>query len=93
MGMCLDWIERHDEAAPWFAKALEIDPAYWYPRAMMGWHEFQIGHYKEAREWMIKSLELFHGGNESRGNTFAWEYVQIIDRMSRDPNARLQSLK
>jgi hypothetical protein len=57
-GMCLDWIGKHDEAAPYFAKALEIDPNHWHSRAMMGWHEFQAEHYKEASEWMRKSLLL-----------------------------------
>ncbi len=92
IGMCLDKIEQHGEAAPWFAKALEMDPAYWYPHAMMGWHEFQVGHYQEAREWMVKSLGLYQSDGTT-GNTFAWQYVQIIDRMNRNPNARLQTLQ
>jgi len=96
IGMCLDWIEQHEEATPWYAKAVEIDPAYWYPYAMMGWHEFQIGRYKEAREWMVQSLNRwpYHGNNEhGQGNSFAWQYVNIIDRLLQDPNARLRTLK
>ena len=93
IGMCLDWIERHEEAAPWFAKAVEIDPAYWYPNAMMGWHEFQIGRYKEAREWMGKSLNLFQYNGRSNENAFAWQYVNIIDNLLANPNARLRTLK
>jgi hypothetical protein len=58
LGMCLDWLGKHDEAGPHFAKAIEMDPNHWYARMMMGWHEFQIDHFKEARDWMLKSLEL-----------------------------------
>lgn len=93
IGMCLDKLEQYDEARPWFTKALEMDPAYWYPPAMMGWHEFQLGRYQEAREWMIKSLQLYQYVPGGGGNSFAWEYVQIIDRLNRNPNARLQTLK
>ena len=30
----------------------------------MGWHEFQLEHYAEAREWMKRSLEL--NGTDNR---------------------------
>ena len=55
MGMCLDWLERHSEAAPYFAAALELDPNYWYTRGMMGWHLFQQERYREAHAWFVKS--------------------------------------
>ena len=58
VGMCLDWLGRHDEAAPYFSRALELDPNSFLTRGMMGWHEFQLDHYKEARDWMQKSLQL-----------------------------------
>jgi O-antigen ligase len=58
-GMCLDWIDRHDEALPYFQRALELDPNHYRTRAMMGWHEFQVEHYQQAEEWMRKSLAVY----------------------------------
>jgi O-antigen ligase len=58
VGMCLDWLGRHDEARPYFTKALELDPNHFSTRGMMGWHELQRDNYKEAYDWMIKSQRL-----------------------------------
>ena len=57
-GMCLDWLGQHDEATPYFQKALELDPNHWQTRAMMGWHEFQMDHFEKARDWMLESFKL-----------------------------------
>ena len=83
-GMCLDWIGKHDEAGPYFAKALEIDPNYWYSRAMMGWHEFQLEHYREASDWMQKSLRLNWTTNPD-----AYIYYNLAQKIIRDQNARV----
>jgi O-antigen ligase len=80
-GMCLDWLGKHDEAAPYFKHALELDPNHYYVRAMMGWHEFQIEHYKEAGDWMRQSLFIF-----SADNPVARTYITIIEKMEAEGN-------
>ena len=63
-GMCLDWLDRHDEARPYFERAVALDPNHYRTRAMMGWHEFQAEHYREAAEWMQKSLAVYWMDNQ-----------------------------
>jgi hypothetical protein len=87
-GMCLDWIGKHDEAGFYFSKAVEIDPNHWYSRAMMGWHEFQLDHYKETREWMLKSLQL-----NWTTNAFAFTYLSLADKMIAEQNAKAAAPK
>jgi tetratricopeptide (TPR) repeat protein len=82
--MCLDWLERYDEAVPFYQKGLELDPNYWYPHAMMGWHEFQLERYAEARRHMYRSLELLHGAP----NSWPWIYLQLCDKLLAQQNAR-----
>src|SRR5205823_801166 len=39
--MCLDWLDRHDEASSLFEKARAIDPNGYYVHALLGWHYVQ----------------------------------------------------
>jgi O-antigen ligase len=57
-GMCLDWLGRHVEAAPFFSAAEIRDPNGYYMTANIGWHFVQIGDYGAARQWFIRSLKL-----------------------------------
>ena len=82
-GMCLDWLGKHDEAAPYFRRALELDPNHWYARAMMGWHEFQLDNFKEARDWMEKSLIL-----NWINNPIARTYLELSEKKIREQGAR-----
>jgi tetratricopeptide (TPR) repeat protein len=80
--MCLDWLGQHDEAALYFRKALELDPNFWQTRAMMGWHEFQMEHFKEASDWMLESIKV----NWSY-NTIAPAYLALAQKMIARENA------
>ncbi|MEI9863264.1 MAG: tetratricopeptide repeat protein [Limisphaerales bacterium] len=57
-GMCLDWLERHDEAGPYFDKADALDPNNYFTAANIGWHYVQTGDYAAARPWLQRSLRL-----------------------------------
>jgi O-antigen ligase len=74
-GMCLDWLDKHDEALPWFQQALEVDPNNFITRGMMAWHHFQKGDFIAAREWNEKSVMMNWTSNPQ-----ALAYREIIQR-------------
>jgi tetratricopeptide (TPR) repeat protein len=87
-GMCLDWMGRHDEAAPYFARALKLDPNHWYTRSMMGWHYFQAGNLPEAERWLRESLAVYYSST-------AWTYLELVRKKmaeQADPNRQFRSL-
>jgi O-antigen ligase len=78
-GMCFDWLDKHDEARPYFAKALELDPNHWLSRGMMGWHELQMEHYTDAYDWLLKSRAL-----RDSGNPFGEFYFYMVEKIIRE---------
>ena len=72
-GMCLDWLDRHDEAEGYFKKANELDPNGFYTSAHMGWHYFQVGDYLAARKWFERSVGLFW-----HENPISRAYLEIL---------------
>ena len=74
-GMCLDWLEKHDEAGPYFNRADALDPNGYYTVGNIGWHYVQAGNYAAARPWLERSLRL-----EGRGNKPASFYLDIVER-------------
>jgi hypothetical protein len=81
IGMCLDWMGKHQEAEPYFAKALELDPNHWYARGIMGWHAFQSGDFNVARDWMKRSMEL----NWTQ-NPLALNYLNLTEKILTQTN-------
>ena len=76
IGMCLDWLGRHEEAAPYFEKALSLDPNDYYTMAHQGWHFFQTGDYARAKEWFERAIKL-----EMYWHTpIASHYLPIVER-------------
>jgi tetratricopeptide (TPR) repeat protein len=75
LGMCLDWLDRHDEAGPCFNRADALDPNGYYTTAHVGWHYVQIGDYSAARAWLERSLRLHW-----QGNATASSYLSIAER-------------
>lgn len=80
IGMCLDWIGRHEEAEAHFKKALQLDPNHLMTRAMMGWHYFQIDNFAETCRWMEKTLEL-QGENQ-----MARSYLELAKQAIAEQN-------
>jgi O-antigen ligase len=70
LGMCLDWLNQHQEADACFKRAVELDPNHFEIRALMGWHLFQTENYAESINWFNRSLEL----NSNPDNTIAYSY-------------------
>ena len=74
-GMCLDWLDRHDEAGPYFDHANALDPNGYYTAAHVGWHYMQTGDYSAARAWLERSLRLYW-----QENVTASSYLDIAER-------------
>ena len=74
-GMCLDWLERHDEAEPYYNRADALDPNGYFVAANIGWHYVQAGDYAAARPWLIRSLRL-----SPRDNQIAQSYLDLAEQ-------------
>jgi O-antigen ligase len=74
-GICLDWLERHDEAGPYFNRADTLDPNDYYVTAYIGWHYAQAGDYAAARPCLQRSLEL-----QEQDNPIARTYLQLVEQ-------------
>jgi len=73
-GMCLDWLNRYDEAAYYFDRADSLDPNGYYTAAIIGWHYAQIGNYAAAKPWLERSMHLHWQENEIASSY--WEIVE-----------------
>lgn len=73
-GWCLDWLDRHEEAAPFFSRAELINPNSYYTVAQIGLHYVQSGNYAAARPWFERSLRL-----ERADNPIAEQYLKIVN--------------
>jgi tetratricopeptide (TPR) repeat protein len=71
--MCLDWLGKTQESAPFYAAAEERDPNGYYMVAHIGWHYVQTGDFAAAREWFERSLKL------SGNNPTAKNYLSICE--------------
>lgn len=77
IGMCLDWLERFEEAEPFFVRANELDPNGYFMAAQIGRHYALKGEYAAARPWLERSLRL-----RRQDNPIAATYLQLVqDRL------------
>ncbi len=74
-GICLDWLDRHDEAWPYFNRTDMLDPNNYYIASYIGWHYAQTGDYAAARSWLQRSLNL-----QSQENVIASSYMQLVEQ-------------
>jgi O-antigen ligase len=86
-GMCLDWLDRHDEAAPYFSRADALAPNNYFIAANTGWHYVQAGDYAAARPWLKRSLLL-----QWDGNKIAKTYLDLVEQKLRDNAAGKNNL-
>ncbi|MDD5138816.1 MAG: O-antigen ligase family protein [Verrucomicrobiales bacterium] len=77
-GMCLDWLERHDEAGPFFNRADACDPNNYFTAANIGWHYVQAGDYAAARPWLQRSIRL-----QPLDNPIARSYLNLAEQKLR----------
>jgi O-antigen ligase len=58
IGMCLDFLDRKQEAWPYFRKAMEIDRYNYWICGAYGWHLMQYQAWASAAKWLSLSLGL-----------------------------------
>jgi hypothetical protein len=80
-GMCLHWLERHEEAGQHFEEGLQLDPHGYYANALMGWHFLQLGDWVESERWFQRSLELLPAPQ----NAIAPAYLAILQQVRNRP--------
>ena len=86
-GMCLDWLERHDEAESYFNRADALDPNNYFTAANIGWHYVQTGDYAAARPWLQRSLQL-----QWENNQIARSYLDRVEQKLHDNAAGKNNL-
>jgi O-antigen ligase len=74
-GICLDWLERHDEAGIYFNRADALDPNNYFDAANIGWHYVQAGDYAAARPWLERSIKL-----QWFDNQIARSYLDLVEK-------------
>ena len=74
LGWCLDWLDRPQEAAPYFKQAEALDPNNYFNLNKIGLHYVQLREYAAARPWFERSARL-----DWQGNDIAKSYIGIID--------------
>ena len=81
--MCLDWLGRHAAAAPFYEKALKLDPNDYYVRAYQGWHFVQTGDYLSAKQWFERARKLQMAWHKP----IASQYLSLIEPKLKKPPA------
>ena len=78
-GMCLDWLDKHDQAEKFMDQAELLDPNGYYTVANIGWHYVQAGDYAAARQWFQRSLLL-----DSENNSISHTYLDLVEQKLQD---------
>lgn len=86
-GMCLDWLDRHEEAEAYFNRADALDPNSYYVAATIGWHYVQAGDYAAARAWFRRSLSL-----KGEQNPVASNYLNLVEEKLRAAAGKSKAL-
>jgi tetratricopeptide (TPR) repeat protein len=81
-GMCLDWMDKHNEAGPYFSRADALDPNGYYTAANIGWHYIQTGDYAAARPWLQRSLRLHWSGNGAASSYLEIAESKLLEKAS-----------
>lgn len=78
-GMCLDWLDKHDEAAKYFDKAIKLAPNDHYALTYQAWHMMQIGDLKEAKRILDYALTYWYTDT-------AQGYLDMVNRRLAEPS-------
>jgi tetratricopeptide (TPR) repeat protein len=91
-GMCLDWLERHSEAKPYFERAYQLDPNGYFTLVFIGRHYVEMGQYAAAKPWFERSLRLQWKDNPIAENYLAIANKRLAEAASRQDESVLPGL-
>lgn len=82
LGMCLHWLGRGDEAAPYFERATRLDPKNYIVQGHTGWHYFQLGNWREAQRWYSNAVFQAHWHPDPKLKPYddGRFYLRLIER-------------
>ena len=81
IGMCLHWLDRHQEAWPYFRHAKVLDPYNYWVQATYGWHMMQFQAWWPAARALSMSRGL-----KPTDNPMAETYFKIVVRKLEEQN-------
>ncbi len=76
-GMCLHWLDRPDEAGPFFMKAIALDPRNYVIQGQVGWHYFQLGDLPEAKRWFTNAVFQAHWHPDPKFKRYETGYIYL----------------
>ncbi len=77
-GVCLDWMDRHQEADFYFTRARALDTNGWYVTFCQGKHLVELNRLSEAKELFLWA-SVHNGWNRD-----TVEYIEMVDRRLAD---------
>jgi tetratricopeptide (TPR) repeat protein len=78
-GMCLDWLDKRAEAAKYFEKARQLAPNDHFVWTYSGWHEMQVGNWKEAKRMLEYALSFYY-------TETAVAYLELANKRINEPS-------
>ena len=89
-GMCLDWVERSLESAPYFDHAEQLDPNGYYTVANIGLHYVELGNYAAAKPWFERASRLEWEKNEIARNYLEISNAKLMEGATNDFRPRIR---
>lgn len=81
IGMCMHWLDRPQEAWPYFRHAKVLDPYNYWVQATYGWHLMQFNAWWPAGRALSMSVGL-----KPTNNPMGQQYFQIVQRKLQEQN-------
>jgi tetratricopeptide (TPR) repeat protein len=88
-GMCMDYLGRHAESAPFFSRAEQLDPNGYFTLANIGMHYVALSEYNAARPWFERSLRLQRSDNPIALSYLDLCNARLLEAATNDFSARL----
>jgi O-antigen ligase len=81
-GMCLDWLDRSQEANPYFTKTLTLRPNNSTLEFYLGRHSMEVGNYPLAKMW-FEYADWAHPPSD-----LAKSYLKVVEERLANPSHR-----
>ena len=81
-GVCLDWLDRREEAGSYFDRANKLDPSDWYVTFCTGKHLVELDQLAKARDLFMLAYY------RTAGAAMPMQYVKMVDSRLAEEAAR-----